>query len=71
MILDEVYNSLIFVTHSSAISFVVLHQVHLAPATTFKRVTTEFRAHIKLGLTATMVREVRTIVSLSYHLRAY
>jgi superfamily II DNA or RNA helicase len=37
----------------------ILDEVHLAPATTFKRVTTEFRAHVKLGLTATMVREVR------------
>eukprot|EP01087_Luapelamoeba_hula_P020394 TRINITY_DN6954_c0_g1_i2.p1 TRINITY_DN6954_c0_g1~~TRINITY_DN6954_c0_g1_i2.p1 ORF type:complete len:1357 (-),score=242.12 TRINITY_DN6954_c0_g1_i2:570-4553(-) len=35
----------------------ILDEVHLAPAQTFRRVTTEFRAHCKLGLTATMIRE--------------
>jgi DNA excision repair protein ERCC-3 len=42
----------------------ILDEVHLAPATTFKRVTTEFRAHVKLGLTATMVREDELIAEL-------
>jgi len=37
----------------------ILDEVHLAPAQTFRKVTTEFRARCKLGLTATMVREVR------------
>lgn len=35
----------------------ILDEVHLAPAATFRTVTTEFRAHCKLGLTATMIRE--------------
>lgn len=58
MILDEVRH----LQHFSQSLFpylINMAQVHLAPATTFKRVTTEFRAHVKLGLTATMVREVR------------
>jgi len=38
----------------------ILDEVHLAPAQTFRKVTTEFRARCKLGLTATMVREVIT-----------
>eukprot|EP01126_Amoeba_proteus_P042285 TRINITY_DN4592_c0_g1_i4.p1 TRINITY_DN4592_c0_g1~~TRINITY_DN4592_c0_g1_i4.p1 ORF type:complete len:976 (+),score=215.75 TRINITY_DN4592_c0_g1_i4:1181-4108(+) len=35
----------------------ILDEVHLAPATIFRKVTNKMRCHIKLGLTATMVRE--------------
>lgn len=41
----------------------ILDEVHLAPAQTFRKVTTEFRARCKLGLTATMVREVKIFFS--------
>jgi len=35
----------------------VLDEVHLVPAKIFRKVTNQIRSHIKLGLTATMVRE--------------
>jgi len=44
---------------------VVLDEVHLVPADTFRTVTNQIRSHIKLGLTATMVREDDHIQDLS------
>eukprot|EP01124_Arcella_intermedia_P026424 TRINITY_DN4960_c0_g2_i5.p1 TRINITY_DN4960_c0_g2~~TRINITY_DN4960_c0_g2_i5.p1 ORF type:complete len:1101 (-),score=288.20 TRINITY_DN4960_c0_g2_i5:144-3410(-) len=35
----------------------LLDEVHLAPAKTFRKVTNHITSHVKLGLTATMVRE--------------
>jgi len=44
----------------------ILDEVHLAPASIFRTVTTEFKAHCKLGLTATMVREDDLVKDLPY-----
>ncbi len=44
----------------------ILDEVHLAPADIFRKVTTEFRSHVKLGLTATMVREDNLVEDLPY-----
>jgi len=44
----------------------ILDEVHLATADVFRDVTTEFRTHMKLGLTATMVREDNLIEDLPF-----
>lgn len=44
----------------------VLDEVHVAPANTFKRVTHVVKAHCKLGLTATLLREDEKIEDLNY-----
>lgn len=44
----------------------ILDEVHLAPAEMFRKVTTEFKAHVKLGLTATMIREDGLIEDLPF-----
>lgn len=44
----------------------LLDEVHVAPAATFRRVVEVVRAHAKLGLTATLVREDDKIDDLSY-----
>lgn len=44
---------------------VILDEVHQVPAETFQRATTGVKAHIKLGLTATLVREDEGISELS------
>lgn len=35
----------------------LLDEVHVVPANTFRQVLTKVKAHTKLGLTATLVRE--------------
>ena len=37
--------------------FILLDEVHVVPAAMFRRVVTTIKAHAKLGLTATLVRE--------------
>eukprot|EP00002_Diphylleia_rotans_P021912 TRINITY_DN4274_c0_g1_i1.p1 TRINITY_DN4274_c0_g1~~TRINITY_DN4274_c0_g1_i1.p1 ORF type:complete len:811 (-),score=199.36 TRINITY_DN4274_c0_g1_i1:136-2568(-) len=44
----------------------VLDEVHIVPALTFKSVTERLKAHCKLGLTATLVREDNKISDLDY-----
>ncbi|KAG8985311.1 hypothetical protein FRB90_004787 [Tulasnella sp. 427] len=45
---------------------VILGEVHVVPADIFSRVITTVRAHSKLGLTATLVREYDRIEDLNY-----
>lgn len=45
---------------------VLLDEVHVAPANTFRRVVDVVRSHAKLGLTATLVREDEKITDLNY-----
>ncbi len=45
---------------------VILDEVHQAPAEAFSRVATGFRAQVKLGLTATLVREDDKVGDLQY-----
>ncbi|KAJ7106807.1 P-loop containing nucleoside triphosphate hydrolase protein [Mycena crocata] len=44
----------------------ILDEVHVAPATVFRRVVTTIKAHAKLGLTATLVREDDKIADLNH-----
>lgn len=44
----------------------ILDEVHLAPANNIRQVTNSIRCHVKLGLTATMVREDSLITDLPY-----
>uniref|UniRef100_A0A6B2KZC3 DNA 3'-5' helicase n=1 Tax=Arcella intermedia TaxID=1963864 RepID=A0A6B2KZC3_9EUKA len=44
----------------------LLDEVHLVPAKIFRKVTNQIRSHIKLGLTATMVREDELIADLPH-----
>ncbi|KAG8932048.1 DNA repair helicase RAD25 [Tulasnella sp. 419] len=46
--------------------FVLLDEVHVVPAAMFRRVITTIKAHSKLGLTATLVREDDKIEDLNY-----
>ncbi|KAJ1558375.1 transcription factor TFIIH complex ERCC-3 subunit [Cladochytrium tenue] len=46
--------------------FLLLDEVHVVPADMFKKVLTIVRAHAKLGLTATLVREDNKITQLNY-----
>ncbi|KAG9004045.1 hypothetical protein FRB90_011078, partial [Tulasnella sp. 427] len=45
---------------------VILDEVHVVPADIFSRVITTVKAHLKLGLTATLVREDDRIEDLNY-----
>ncbi|EPQ53248.1 DNA repair helicase rad25 [Gloeophyllum trabeum ATCC 11539] len=45
---------------------VILDEVHVVPAAMFRRVVTTIKAHAKLGLTATLVREDDKITDLNY-----
>lgn len=44
----------------------ILDEVHVVPANVFRRVLTTIAAHIKLGLTATLVREDDKITDLNF-----
>ena len=44
----------------------LLDEVHTIPAKQFRRVLTEVKAHCKLGLTATLVREDDKIADLNF-----
>ncbi|KZO96578.1 DNA repair helicase rad25 [Calocera viscosa TUFC12733] len=46
--------------------FILLDEVHVVPAQMFRRVVTTIKAHAKLGLTATLVREDNKIDDLNY-----
>ncbi|GBE88264.1 DNA helicase [Sparassis latifolia] len=46
--------------------FILLDEVHVVPAAMFRRVVTTVKAHSKLGLTATLVREDDKIADLNY-----
>ncbi|TDL14992.1 DNA repair helicase rad25 [Rickenella mellea] len=46
--------------------FMILDEVHVVPAAMFRRVLTNIKAHSKLGLTATLVREDDKITDLNY-----
>ncbi|KAH8831522.1 DNA helicase [Flagelloscypha sp. PMI_526] len=46
--------------------FILLDEVHVVPAAMFRRVVTTIKAHSKLGLTATLVREDDKIEDLNY-----
>ncbi|PRP87909.1 transcription factor IIH subunit [Planoprotostelium fungivorum] len=45
---------------------VILDEVHVVPAAMFRRVLTEIKAHCKLGLTATLVREDDLVDDLNF-----
>ena len=44
----------------------ILDEVHVAPAKVFRKVLSEMKAHCKLGLTATLLREDEKIDELNY-----
>ena len=44
----------------------ILDEVHIAPANTFRQVLNIVRAHVKVGLTATLVREDEKIMDLNF-----
>ena len=44
----------------------ILDEVHVVPARLFRRVLTKVKAHCKLGLTATLVREDGLILDLNF-----
>lgn len=46
--------------------FIILDEVHVVPAAMFRRVITTIKAHAKLGLTATLVREDDKIGDLNF-----
>ncbi|KAH8917396.1 DNA repair helicase rad25 [Atractiella rhizophila] len=46
--------------------FILLDEVHVVPAAMFRRVVTTIKAHAKLGLTATLVREDEKIDELNF-----
>jgi DNA excision repair protein ERCC-3 len=46
--------------------FILLDEVHVVPANMFRKVITTIKAHSKLGLTATLVREDDKISDLNY-----
>ncbi|KAI8903097.1 P-loop containing nucleoside triphosphate hydrolase protein [Gorgonomyces haynaldii] len=46
--------------------FLLLDEVHVVPADMFQKVLTQIKAHCKLGLTATLVREDQKIEDLNY-----
>lgn len=46
--------------------FILLDEVHVVPASMFRRVLTKIKAHAKLGLTATLVREDQKIDELNF-----
>lgn len=46
--------------------FILLDEVHVVPASMFRRVLTRIKAHSKLGLTATLVREDDKIDELNF-----
>ena len=46
--------------------FILLDEVHVVPAAMFRRVVTTIKAHSKLGLTATLVREDDKIADLNF-----
>jgi DNA excision repair protein ERCC-3 len=48
------------------IGLILLDEVHTAPAESFRKILTTVRAHIKLGLTATLVREDERITDLNF-----
>ena len=48
------------------IGLILLDEVHTAPAESFRKILTNVRAHIKLGLTATLVREDDKIKDLQF-----
>ncbi|KAJ2552043.1 DNA repair helicase RAD25 [Coemansia sp. RSA 1933] len=52
--------------HSREWGLMLLDEVHVAPASMFRRVVTEIAAHTKLGLTATLVREDEKIEDLNF-----
>jgi len=52
--------------HKRVWGALILDEVHLAPADTFRKVTTDIKAHVKLGLTATLIREDNLIEDLPY-----
>ncbi|KAI9505651.1 transcription factor TFIIH complex ERCC-3 subunit [Coemansia spiralis] len=52
--------------HSREWGMMLLDEVHVAPASMFRRVVTEIAAHTKLGLTATLVREDEKIKDLNF-----
>jgi len=45
---------------------IVFDEVHQAPADVFRIVTSEFKAHLKIGLTATLVREDKRVDDLPF-----
>ncbi|KAG8776641.1 transcription factor TFIIH complex ERCC-3 subunit [Serendipita sp. 397] len=46
--------------------FMLLDEVHVVPANMFRKVVSTIKAHSKLGLTATLVREDDKVVDLNY-----
>lgn len=44
----------------------ILDEVHVVPANTFRTVLTRVKAHAKLGLSATLVREDEMIADLNF-----
>jgi len=52
--------------HQRVWGALILDEVHLAPADTFRKVTTDIKAHVKIGLTATLIREDNLIEDLPY-----
>jgi len=46
--------------------FLILDEVHVAPADAFRKVLTSVAAHTKMGLTATLVREDDKIDDLNF-----
>ncbi|KAJ2659645.1 DNA repair helicase RAD25 [Coemansia sp. RSA 1200] len=52
--------------HSREWGLMLLDEVHVAPASMFRRVVTGIAAHTKLGLTATLVREDEKIEDLNF-----
>lgn len=46
--------------------FILLDEVHVVPASMFRRVLTKIKGHAKLGLTATLVREDQKIDELNF-----
>lgn len=44
----------------------ILDEVHVVPANVFRKVLTTVAAHVKLGLTATLVREDEKISDLNF-----
>jgi DNA excision repair protein ERCC-3 len=55
-----------FFNYSMTIGLMLLDEVHTIPAERFRKVLTIVRAHTKLGLTATLVREDDKITDLNF-----
>eukprot|EP00835_Amoeboradix_gromovi_P001183 NODE_49_length_27162_cov_0.380039.p3 type:complete len:674 gc:universal NODE_49_length_27162_cov_0.380039:10476-12497(+) len=62
------YDTQIIMSKLESVEFglVILDEVHVVPAQIFRKVITTIRAHTKLGLTATLVREDEKIDDLSF-----